>query len=70
MVNLNAARKLIADNNLAQAREIVVEALHNDYDNIDAWMLLTDCARDREEYSRALREILRIDPENAEAFNC
>jgi hypothetical protein len=67
VANLNRAKKLIEQDRLADAREIIVEVLHNDYDNLDAWLLLTACARDREEYARALREILRINPENKEA---
>jgi hypothetical protein len=67
LANLARAQALIEQGQFAQAREIVVEALHNDYDDLAAWQLLLDCARDRQEYGRALREILRLDPENKEA---
>ncbi|MCI0712201.1 MAG: hypothetical protein L0154_18750 [Chloroflexi bacterium] len=67
MANLARARVLIEQGQFPQAREIVVEALHTNYDDLAAWQLLLDCARDRQEYGRTLREILRIDPENKEA---
>ena len=67
MANLARAQALIEQGQFAQAREIIVEALHGNYDDLAAWQLLLDCARDRQEYGRALREILRIDPENKEA---
>lgn len=66
-MNLHRVRKLIDEDHLIEAREIIVQALHENYDNVAAWSLLLECPRDREEYGRALREILRIDPENEEA---
>lgn len=66
-MNLHRARQLIDEDRLVEAREIIVQALHHNYDNATAWSLLLECPRDREEYGRALREILRIDPENEEA---
>jgi hypothetical protein len=64
---LQQARTLIDAGQLAEAREVVVKVLYDDYDNLDAWLLLTHCAADRQEYARALRETLRLDPENVEA---
>ena len=66
-MNLHRVRQLIDEDRLVEAREIIVQALHHNYDNVSAWSLLLECPRDREEYGRALREILRIDPENEEA---
>lgn len=66
-MNLHRARQFIDEGRLVEAREIIVQALHHNYDNVTAWSLLLECPRDREEYGRALREILRVDPENEEA---
>ncbi len=66
-MNLHRVRKLIDEDRLVEAREMIVQALHENYDDVAAWSLLLECPRDREEYGRALREILRIDPENEEA---
>lgn len=67
MSNLTEAQNLIQSEKLNEARELIVDILYADYDNIDAWLLLTQCALDDEEYTRAVREALRIDPENLQA---
>lgn len=64
---LEDAIRLIEADQLYDAREIIVDVLYKDYDNLEAWLLLTKCAIDREEYTRAVREVLRIDPENVKA---
>lgn len=64
---LRRAIEHIRDGQFAEAREVLVEMLHQDYDNAQAWFWLAHCAADDEEYGRALRETLRLDPENKEA---
>ena len=67
MSDLNEARRLIEADQLEEARDVLVDVLYQDYDNAEAWLLLTHCPQDHEEYARAIREVLRIDPENVEA---
>lgn len=65
--DLNEAIGLIEAEDFDAAREIIVEILYKDYANQEAWLLLTHCAIDRQEYSRAVREVLRINPDHVEA---
>lgn len=65
--NLQRAIELIRDQQPDKAREILLAILHKNYDNAPAWFWLAHCAEDDEEYARALREVLRLDPENDEA---
>lgn len=65
--DLNIAIDLIEAEDFDAAREIIVEILYKEYNNLDAWLLLTHCAIDRQEYARAVREALRVDPDNVEA---
>lgn len=65
--DLNTAIDLIEAEDFDAAREIIVEILYKEYNNLDAWLLLTHCAIDRQEYARAVREALRVDPDNVEA---
>jgi hypothetical protein len=65
--DLSEALNLIEVGRLEEAREIIVEMLYRNYDDLDAWLLLTQCALDRQEYVRAVREVLRLDPESVEA---
>lgn len=67
MSDLSEARNLVDAGQLQEAREIVVDILYKDYDDLDAWLLLTECALDQDEYTRAVREALRLDPENVTA---
>ncbi len=64
MATLNDARNQLAEGDLEGARDALVDVLYDDYDNLDAWLLLTECAADQDEYARAIREALRVDPEN------
>lgn len=61
---LDDARNRLAEGDLEGARDALVDVLYEDYDNLEAWLLLTECAADTDEYARAIREALRIDPEN------
>jgi ferric-dicitrate binding protein FerR (iron transport regulator) len=65
--NLQQAIELIRDQKPEEARMILLERLHANYDDTQAWFWLAHCAEDEEEYARALREVLRLDPENVEA---
>lgn len=67
MSDLNEVRRLIESEQLEEARDVLVDVLYQDYDNAEAWLLLIHCPQDHEEYARAIREVLRIDPENVEA---
>lgn len=67
MADLSEAIRLIEEDQPAAAREIIVDSLYQNYDDIAAWLLLTQCAQDTREYARAIREALRIEPENPEA---
>lgn len=67
MSDINDAHKLIEAGQLEEARDVLVDILYEDYDNVEAWLLLTQCPQDHEEYARAIREVLRISPENVEA---
>lgn len=64
---LETIRALIHSGNLEEARDQLIDILYEDYDNLEAWLLLTDCAHDREEYKRAVREALRIAPDDPTA---
>ncbi len=57
-------RALIDSDALEEARDKLVDILYADYDNLQAWLLLTECAYDQDEYKRAVREALRIQPDN------
>jgi tetratricopeptide (TPR) repeat protein len=65
--DLERAIELIKAGDYEEGRAIIIDILHEDYDNAQAWFWLAGCAIDEEEYGRALREVLRIEPENAEA---
>ncbi|MCB9435687.1 MAG: hypothetical protein H6673_01675 [Anaerolineales bacterium] len=65
--DLNEAISLIEAEDFDAAREIIVEILYKEYNNLEAWLLLTHCAVDRQEYARAVREALRINPDHVEA---
>ena len=67
MTDFNAIRALIDANKLEDAREQLVDHLYEDYDNLEAWLLLTECAVDAAEYARAVREALRIAPDHPQA---
>lgn len=67
MDNLQRAQELIAAGDLHEARELLVRLLYDDYDDAEVWFTLAQVTEDREEYARAVREVLRLDPENAEA---
>lgn len=64
MASIETVRDLLAAGDLDGARDGLVDVLYEDYDHLEAWLLLTACAADEEEYARAIREALRIDPEN------
>ncbi len=66
MSDLAKAINLIEAGELDAAREIIVDLLYRDYENLDVWLTLTQCAADHEEYVRAIREALRIAPDNPE----
>ncbi|MBZ0317605.1 MAG: hypothetical protein K8L91_14380 [Anaerolineae bacterium] len=67
MDDLQRARELAAAGDSHEAREMLVRLLYEDYDNAEIWLELAQITEDREEYARAVREVLRIDPENVEA---
>ncbi|MBI5930895.1 MAG: hypothetical protein HY862_16415 [Chloroflexi bacterium] len=67
MDDLQRARELATAGDSHEAREMLVRLLYDDYDNADIWLELANITEDREEYARAVREVLRIDPENVEA---
>lgn len=67
MDDLQRARELVAAGDSHEAREMLVRLLYEDYDNAEIWLELAQITEDREEYARAVREVLRIDPENVEA---
>ncbi|MCQ3929725.1 MAG: hypothetical protein DPW16_04645 [Chloroflexi bacterium] len=67
MDDLQRARELAAAGDSHEAREMLVRLLYEDYDNAEIWLELAQVTEDREEYARAVREVLRIDPENVEA---
>ena len=67
MDDLQRARELAAAGDNHEAREMLVRLLYEDYDNAEIWLELAQITEDREEYARAVREVLRIDPENVDA---
>ncbi|GIK63389.1 MAG: hypothetical protein BroJett018_11830 [Chloroflexota bacterium] len=67
MDDLQRARELAAAGDGHEAREMLVRLLYEDYDNAEIWLELALITEDHEEYARAVREVLRIDPENVEA---
>ena len=67
MSNIDKVHQLIEAGQLEEARDVLVDVLYEDYDNVEAWLLLTHCPQDHDEYARAIREVLRVDPENVEA---
>ena len=50
-----------------EARAVLRQVVQNEPDNQIAWLWLASVAEDQTEYERALREVLRIDPNNAQA---
>lgn len=67
MDDLQRARELATAGDGHEAREMLVRLLYEDYDNAEIWLELALITEDHEEYARAVREVLRIDPENVEA---
>lgn len=67
MTDFETIRQLIDDAELEAAREALVDYLYQDYDSLEAWLLLTECALDRDEYTRAVKEALRVAPDNPQA---
>lgn len=67
MDDLQRAREFAAAGDSHEAREMLVRLLYDDYDNAEIWLELAQITEDREEYARAVREALRVDPENIEA---
>lgn len=66
-INFDQIRALIASKAYDEARDKLIDVLYEDYDNLEAWLLLTECTHDQEEYKRAIREALRIAPSNPTA---
>lgn len=66
-INLDQIRALINSGAHEEARDQLIDVLYENYDDLAAWLLLTECAHDRTEYKRAIREALRIAPSNPTA---
>lgn len=67
MTDLQQAVELIKAGEKPEARRIVLQELRLDEDNIKAWLCLTRCAANREQFEISVRNVLRLDPENAYA---
>lgn len=61
------AIELIQAGKKAAARAQLLGILEADPEHEEAWLWLAACAATREEHSRALREVLRINPDNRQA---
>jgi TolB protein len=64
---LRDAIELVKAGKKKSARAQLLAILEIEPDNLEAWLWLTTCAANPDEYSRALREALRIDPTHPRA---
>jgi hypothetical protein len=64
MTDLQQAVDLIKAGQTSTARRIVLQELRTNQDNIKAWLCLTRCAADREQFEISVRNVLRLDPSN------
>lgn len=69
MTDLRKAVELIKNGQKTEARRIVLQALSTDQDNIKAWLCLTRCAVNRDQFDISVRNVLRLDPTNTYARN-
>ncbi len=68
MADLNHARGLLAQGDQEGAVKELVEVLHRNGRNIDAWLLLADLLEDPGERKDCYKEVLKLDPNNQQAY--
>src|SRR5512137_1084421 len=67
MADLNHARGLLAQGDQEGAVKELVEVLHRNGRNIDAWLLLADLLEDPRERKDCYKQVLKLDPDNSQA---
>src|SRR5512135_2805161 len=68
MADLNHARGLLAQGDQEGAVKELVEVLHRNGRNIDAWLLLADLLEDPRERKDCYKQVLKLDPNNQQAY--
>ncbi len=67
MADLNHARGLLAQGDQEGAVKELVEVLHRNGRNVDAWMLLADLLEDPRERKDCYKQVLKLNPNNQQA---
>ncbi len=67
MADLNRARGLLAQGDQEGAVKELVDVLHRNGRNIDAWLLLADLLEDPRERKDCYKQVLKLDPDNSQA---
>jgi hypothetical protein len=67
MNDLERAIQLIKLNDKDEARHILKAILRDDRDNEQAWLAMLNVVKNKGEYRRCVQEVLRINPNNAQA---
>jgi hypothetical protein len=67
MADINRARMLVARGDHEAATQELVDILHNNGRNIEAWLMLADLVEDPDERKDCYNQILKIDPSNQQA---
>jgi hypothetical protein len=68
MADLNHARGLLAQGDQEGAVKELVEVLHRNGRNVDAWLLLADLLEDPRERKDCYKQVLKLDPDNQQAY--
>ncbi len=68
MADLNHARGLLAQGDQEGAVRELVDVLHRNGKNIDAWLLLADLLEDPRERKDCYKQVLKLDPDNQQAY--
>lgn len=67
MADIKRARTLLARGDQEAATQELVDVLHSDGRNVEAWLLLADLVEDSSERKDCYTEVLKIDPNNQQA---
>ncbi len=68
MADLNHARGLLAQGDQEGAVKELVDVLHRNGRNVDAWLLLGDLLEDPSERKDCYKQILKLEPNNQQAY--
>ncbi len=68
MADLNHARGLLAQGDQEGAVKELVDVLHRNGRNVDAWLLLADLLEDPAERKDCYKQVLKLEPNNQQAY--